>query len=87
MTGGLRWPLRPPQATCVLVAVLPPAAQCFFARGPDANLSERSKTNTITIVSANPNPVDLKITDVIPALNDEGCFPHARRPEQDLTGR
>jgi hypothetical protein len=34
--GGLRWPFRPFQVTCVLVALLPTAAfsrQCFFIAG------------------------------------------------------
>jgi hypothetical protein len=59
----------------VLVAVLLPAAfsaQRIFTGRPGANLGERSKTGTITIVSANPNPVDLKITDIIPVPHDEG---------------
>jgi len=62
----------------MLVTVPLPAAQCIFARGASANLNERSKANTITIVSTNLNPIDLTITDIIPVLHDEGCFSHAR---------
>ena len=86
MKGGfLRWPLRPSRATCALIAVQRSAsisAQCIVTGRASIDnrhfgiLGQRSKVSTITIVSPNPNPLDLKITDVIPTLHHEGGCPY-----------
>jgi uncharacterized protein len=87
MRGGLRWPQRPFQVICVLVAVLLTAAfslpSVFAAHtGPGGRpipdkpnlgtLGERLNTNTIAIVSGNPNATYLTIAYDLSDVLDDG---------------
>ena len=89
--GGLRWPHRPFQVICVLVAVLLAAAfslqavYAAYAAHPGARpvpdkpnlgtLGERLNTNTIAIVSGNPNATYLTIAyDMSDVLDDGDNF-------------
>src|SRR6202161_1099419 len=89
--GGLRWPYRPFQVICVLVAVLLAAAfslqavYAAYAAHPGARplpdkpnlgtLGERLNTNTIAIVSDNPNATYLTIAyDMSDVLDDGDNF-------------
>jgi len=91
MKGGLRWPHRPFQVICVLVAVLLAAAfslqavYAAYAAHPGARpipdkpnlgtLGERLNTNTIAIVSGNPNATYLTIAyDMSDVLDDGDNF-------------
>jgi uncharacterized protein len=88
MKGGLRWPLRPFQVLCVLVAVVLTAAfslQTVFAAHPGARpipdkpslgtLGERLNTNTVAIVAGNPNATYLTIAyDMSDVLDDGDNF-------------
>jgi TRAP transporter TAXI family solute receptor len=71
MRGVLRWPHRPFQVLCVLVGILLTAAlslQSVFA----GSLGERLNTNTIAIVSGNPNATYLTIAYDLSAVLDDG---------------
>jgi hypothetical protein len=77
MRGGLRWPFRPLQVTCVLVAVLLTAAFSLQSNFCDharvslfSNLSERM--NADAIIAGGPNSTDLKIARHLPALRGAG---------------
>jgi len=85
MRGGLRWPLRPLQVTCVLVAVVLTAGFSLelnfsaFAEPqpvPDkrnlGSTGERLNANTIAIVSGNPNATYLTIAYDLSAVLDDG---------------
>jgi uncharacterized protein len=85
MRGGLRWPNRPFQVLCVLVAVLLTAAfspQFSFAQHAGArpipdkphlgSLGERLNDNTIAIVSGNPNATYLSIAYDLSDVLDDG---------------
>jgi TRAP transporter TAXI family solute receptor len=71
MRGVLRWPHSPFQVLCVLVGMLLTAGlslQSVFA----ASLGERLNTNTIAIVSGNPNATYLTIAYDLSAVLDDG---------------
>ena len=86
--GGLRWPYRPFQVICVLVAVLVAAAfslqagYAAYAAHPGARplpdkpnlgtLGERLNANTIAIVSGNPNATYLTIAYDMSDVLDDG---------------
>src|SRR5271154_2979455 len=86
--GGLRWPYRPFQVICVLVAVLVAAAfslqavYAAYAAHPGARplpdkpnlgtLGERLNGNTIAIVSGNPNATYLTIAYDLSDVLDDG---------------
>src|SRR5580698_7806787 len=86
--GGLRWPKRPFQVICVLAAVLVAAAFSLqsvfaaYAAHPGARplpdkpnlgaLGERLNTNTIAIVSGNPNATYLNIAYDLSDVLDDG---------------
>src|SRR5579862_4374404 len=86
--GGLRWPHRPFQVICVLVAVLLAAAfslqsvYAAYAAHPGARpipdkpnlgtLGERLNANTIAIVSGNPNATYLTIAYDMSDVLDDG---------------
>jgi TRAP-type uncharacterized transport system substrate-binding protein len=88
MKGGLRWPYRPFQVICVLVAVLLAAAfslqavYAAYAAHPGARpipdkpnlgtLGERLNANTIAIVSGNPNATYLTIAYDMSDVLDDG---------------
>ena len=85
MRGGLRWPVRPFQVLCVLVAVVLTAAfssQHGFAGHnggapiPDkpnlGSLGEQLNANTIAIVSGNPNATYLTIAYDLSDVLDDG---------------
>src|ERR1700685_3534830 len=88
MKGGLRWPYRPFQVICVLVAVLVAAAfslqavYAAYAAHPGARpipdkpnlgtLGERLNANTIAIVSGNPNATYLTIAYDMSDVLDDG---------------
>src|SRR5580698_3542594 len=88
MKGGLRWPYRPFQVICVLVAVLAAAAfslqavYAAYAVHPGARplpdkpnlgtLGERLNANTISIVSGNPNATYLTIAYDMSDVLDDG---------------
>lgn len=88
MTGGSRWPQRPFQVLCVLVAVVLAAAfslQTVFAAHygprpiPDkpnlGSLGERLNANTIAIVAGNPNATYLTVAyDMSDVLDDGDNF-------------
>jgi hypothetical protein len=80
MKGGLRWPFRPFQVVCVLVAVLLTAAfssqrgltdrvgastnNCPTNNWRCTSFGERSNASTITVVPGNPNLTYLKILKI-----------------------
>src|SRR5271154_2575577 len=86
--GGLRWPYRPFQVICVLVAVLVAAAfslqavYAAYAAHPGARplpdkpnlgtLGERLNGNTVAIVAGNPNATYLTIAYDLSAVLDDG---------------
>ena len=85
MRGGLRWPHRPFQVLCVLVAVVVTAAfssPSSYAGHPGrmpipdkpglGTLGERLNTNTIAIVSGNPNATYLTIAYDLSDVLDDG---------------
>src|SRR5271169_5345138 len=88
MKGGSRWPYRPFQVICVLVAVLVAAAfslqavYAAYAVHPGARplpdkpnlgtLGERLNANTIAIVSGNPNATYLTIAYDMSDVLDDG---------------
>ena len=87
MRGGLRWPQRPFQVLCVLVAVVLTAGFSLYgvAAHPGArpipdkpslgSLGERLNANTIAIVSGNPNATYLSIAyDMSDVLDDGDNF-------------
>ncbi len=88
MQGGSRWPQRPFQVLCVLIAVVLAAAfslQAVFAAHyggrpmPDkpnlGSLGERLNANTIAIVAGNPNATYLTIAyDMSDVLDDGDNF-------------
>jgi uncharacterized protein len=85
MQGGLRWPQRPFQVMCVVVAVVLTAGfslSATFAAHPGARplpdkpylgtLGERLNGNTIAIVSGNPNATYLTIAYDMSDVLDDG---------------
>lgn len=86
MRGGLRWLYRPFQVLCVLVAVLLTAAfslSAVFAGQTGGNapipdkpnlgsLGERLNTNTIALISGNPNATYLTIAYDLSDVLDDG---------------
>jgi len=87
MRGGLRWPRRPFQVLCVVVAVVVTAGFSLYgvAAHPGArpipdkpslgSLGERLNANTIAIVSGNPNATYLSIAyDMSDVLDDGDNF-------------
>jgi uncharacterized protein len=84
MRGGLRPPVRPFQVICVLVAVVLTAAfsppPTFAGPGrqpvPDkpglGSLGERLNTNTVAIISGNPNATYLSIAYDLSDVLDDG---------------
>jgi len=86
MRGGLRWLTRPFQVICVLVAVLLTAAFSLhpgFAERAGGNapipdkpnlgsLGERLNSNTISIISGNPNATYLTIAYDLSDVLDDG---------------
>lgn len=84
MRGGLRWPVRPFQVVCVLVAVVLTAAfpphSSLAGSGrqpiPDkpalGSLGERLNGNTIAIISGNPNATYLSIAYDLSDVLDDG---------------
>ena len=88
MRGGLRWPCRPFQVICVLVAVLLTAGfsqESGLAAHPGArpipdkaglgSLGERLNTNTVAIVAGNPNATYLTVAyDMSDVLDDGDNF-------------
>lgn len=88
MRGGLRWPYRPLQVTCVLVAVLLTAAFSLSLRSaegagrqpiPDnpnlGSFGERLNADTIAIVAGvagNPGAIDLTVAHHLSDVVDHG---------------